>query len=202
MAYQQCLGLLASVHRDNLHSATPAVRRAFASFHFRPFPKMRGEENHHHASRWAVTIFLPVLCIPLFALGLQYSILFFSDCMDSSFFRPFCRQGNQFLENNAADGRFYQWRAGPSRPTDVKLISLFCRARLLTTPSKPVILHLQSKGRWRTPAEMRRNAVLSLEPDPGNAGVGMRLHRTYCRIPAPCGCAANFLCPSAGTSRR
>ena len=26
------------------------------------------------------------------------------------------------------------------------------------------------------PAEMRRIAVLSLEPDPGNAGVGMRLH--------------------------
>ena len=202
MVYQQCLGLLAVAHRDNLHSATPAVRRAFASFHCRPFPKMRGEENHHHASRWRSRF--SSLCsayrFSLSVCNIAYSS--FSDCMDSSFFRPFCRQGNQFLENNAADGRFYQWRAGPSRPTDVKLISLFCRPHLLTTPSKPVILHLQSKGRWRTPAEMRRNAVRSLEPDPGNAGVGMRLHRTYCRIPAPCGCTANFLCPSAGTSRR
>jgi len=33
---------------------------------------------------------------------------------------------------------------------------------------------VQSKGRWRKPAEMRHIAVLSLEPDPGNAGVGMR----------------------------
>ena len=33
---------------------------------------------------------------------------------------------------------------------------------------------LQSKGRWCKPAEMRRIAVRSLEPDPGNAGVGMR----------------------------
>ena len=29
------------------------------------------------------------------------------------------------------------------------------------------------------PAEMRRIAVLSLEPDPGNAGVGMRLQQDY-----------------------
>ena len=28
--------------------------------------------------------------------------------------------------------------------------------------------------RWCKPAEMRRIAVRSLEPDPGNAGVGMR----------------------------
>ena len=201
MAYQQCLGLLASVHRDNLHSATPAVRRAFASFHFRPFPKMRGEENHHHASRWR-SRFSSLCSVYRFLLSvcnIAYSFSAIAWTAASSV-RFAAREIN--LENNAADGRFYQWRAGPSRPTDVKLISLFCRARLLTTPSKPVILYLQSKGRWRTPAEMRRNAVLSLKPDPGNAGVGMRLHRTYCRIPTPCGCTANFLCPSAGTSRR
>ena len=171
--------------------------------HFLPLlPQNAGRGKSSPCLPLAVTIFLPVLCIPLFALGLQYSILLFSDCMDSSFFRPFCRQGNQFLENNAADGRFYQWRAGAVAPYRRKIDFPVFRARLLTTPSKPVILHLQSKGRWRTPAEMRRNAVRSLKPDPGNAGVGMRLHRTYCRISAPCRCAANFLCPSAGTSRR
>ncbi len=163
---------------------------------------MQGEKNHHHASRWR-SRFSSLCSVYRFLLSVcNIAYFYFSDCMDSSFFRLFCRQGNQFLENNAADDRFYQWRAGAVAPYRRKIDFPVFRARLLTTPSKPVILHLQSKGRWRTPAEMRRNAVRSLKPDPGNAGVGMRLHRTYCRIPAPCGCTANFLCPSAGTSRR
>ena len=46
------------------------------------------------------------------------------------------------------------------------------------------------------PAEMRCTAILSLEPDPGNAGVGMRFDTRFYRIPTPCGYAI-FLYPQA-----
>ena len=69
---------------------------------------------------------------------------------------------------------------------------------LLTQIKYYAILLPQSKGRWCKPAEMRRNAVLSLEPDPGNAGVGMR---SYCRTLFVCPrmCAGHtFLCLLTG----
>ncbi len=56
------------------------------------------------------------------------------------------------------------------------------------------------------PAEMRRIAVLSLEPDPGNAGVGMRYTVSFNRIATPHGspCGIFFaldLC-AVGLSRK
>ena len=50
----------------------------------------------------------------------------------------------------------------------------------------------QSKGCWRKPAEMRRIAVRSLEPDPGNAGVGMREYGFCFRIATPPGPAMRY----------
>ena len=64
----------------------------------------------------------------------------------------------------------------------------------MTTTAAPVILQLQSKGRWRTPAEMRRIAVRSLEPDPGNAGVGMRENTVFLCIVTLTAHDAHFLC--------